>query len=216
MDTVLSIESRLKSATKAELSRICGHLGIKKDSSIDAIQTAYTNAADNSIFQTIRGIIPSDSPTYSKVLRLIYQEMRPFSESLKDNLERVKSVKFWKYNSRISSMGDQELESHILEIFIRKHRKAYSKITTSPKQWMKILPTVGGAAGSATVAVTAQTAFRLPFAAATPGVVAGPVGLGLSIMLLGTQLAGPSFRKIIPATIELILIGKRIECMPEE
>ena len=64
--------------------------------------------------------------------------------------------------------------------------------------------------------VTAQTAARIPFTAVAPGVVAGPVGLGLAVILIGSQLAGPAYRKIIPATVELMLIGRRINCMPEE
>jgi hypothetical protein len=213
------MHKRLQAASPAELNRLCEHLGLKKSANREQIEKAYLVAADNSIFNAIRNLVPNDAPTYSKVLRLIFKEMRPYSAALDETWKRVKSIKFWDYRSAIEDMDDEKLEEQILSMYAAEYADANDKLIADPNLWKKVtnmIPGLGGAAASAAVSVSAQTAARLPFTAVAPGAVAGPIGLGLAVILIGSQLAAPAYRKIIPATVELMLIGRRIDCMPEE
>ena len=213
------LQRRLQAATSAELNRLCRHLGLEEQADTKEIEKAYLAAADNTIFNAIRKIVPNDAPTYSKVLRLIFKEMRPYSEALDETWQRVKSLKFWDYRSAIEDLDDKELEELILSMYAAEYIDASNKLIADPSLWKKVVkmvPGLGGAAASTAVSVSAQTASRLPFTAIAPGAVAGPIGLGLAVVLVGSQLAGPAYRKIIPATVELMLIGRRINCMPEE
>jgi hypothetical protein len=217
--TGCAMQKRFQAATPAELNRLCLHLGLKVGADINEIEKAYLNAADNSIFSAVRNYVPNEAPTYSKVLRLIFKEMRPYSAALDETWKRVKALKFWEYRSAIEDLDDEKLEEQILSMFAAEYADANDKLTADPSLWKKVshmVPGLGGAAASAAVSVSAHTAARLPFTAVAPGVVAGPVGLGLAVILIGSQLAGPAYRKIIPATVELMLIGRRINCMPEE
>ena len=213
------LQKRIQAATPVELNRLCLHLGLKDGADSKDIEKAYLDAADNSIFNVIRNLVPNDAPTYSKALRLIFKEMRPYSAALDETWKRVKSLKFWDYCSTIESLDDEKLEEQILSMYAAEYADANDKLIADPNLWKKVVkmvPGLGGAAASTVVSVSAQTATRLPFTAVAPGTVAGPIGLGLVVILIGSQLAGPAYRKIIPATVELMLIGRRINCMPEE
>jgi len=210
---------RLEQATDAELSRLRVHLSLSEKSTVEHVLDSYIMAADNSIFSTVRSVIPSDIPTYSKVLRLIFKEMRSFSSSLDETWEQVKFLKFWNYRSPIEDMTDSELEENIFKMYAAEYSDAEKKAVADPNMWAKatsFIPGFGSAAASAAVAVTAHTATRLPFAAAAPGAVAGPVGLALAVVFMGVQLSGPAYRKIIPATVEIMLIGRRIQYLPKD
>ena len=212
------LHDRLNNATKAELSRLSHHLGIPEDSSINTIEITYSEAADNSLFNAIRPLINNDTPTYSKVLRLLYCEMRSFTESLDESWQRVKSLKPWEYASPIDEMSDQELESKILEIYQAEYHDSKDKLKTDPSFWKRItgaLPSLSTIGGGAATAATAS-AWRLPFLAAPATSIAGPIAITLGVVLLGAKMAGPAYKKIIPATVELMLIQKRIDSMPQE
>ena len=213
------LQKRLQAATPAELNRLCLHLSLKEGANSKEIEKAYLDAADNSIFNVIRNLVPNDAPTYSKALRLIFNEMRPYSAALDETWKRVKSLKFWDYRSAIEDPDDEKLEEQILSMYAAEYADAKDKLIADPSLWKKVaklVPGLGGAVTSTAVSVASQTATRLPFAAVAPGAIAGPVGLGLAVILIGSQLASPAYRKIIPATVELMLIGRRIDCMPEE
>lgn len=213
------LQKRLQAATPAELNRLCQHLGLKEDADSKEIEKAYLDAADNSIFNVIRNLVPNDAPTYSKALRLIFKEMQPYSAALDETWKRVKSLKFWDYRSAIEDLDDRKLEEQILSMYAAEYADANDKLIADPTLWKKVVqlvPWLGGAAASAAASLSTQTAARLPFTTVAPGAVAGPVGLALAVVFIGSQLAGPAYRKIIPATVELMLIGRRIDCMPEE
>ena len=213
------MRKRIQAATPVELNRLCLHLGLDEGADSEEIEKAYLNAADNSIFNIVRNLVPNDAPTFSKALRLIFKEMRPYSAALDESWQRVKSLKFWDYRSAIEDLDDDKLEEQILSMYAAEYADANDKLIADPTLWKKVVrlvPGLGGAVASAAASVPAQTAARLPFAPFAPSVVAGPVGVGLAVILLGAQLAGPAYRKIIPATVEIMLIGRRIDCMPEE
>ena len=213
------LQKRLQAASKTELNRLCQHLRLKEGADSKEIEKAYLDAADNSIFNVIRNLVPNDAPTYSKALRLIFNEMRPYSAALDETWKRVKSLKFWGYRSATEDPDDEKLEEQILSMYAAEYADAKDKLIADPSLWKKVaklVPGLGGAVTSTAVSVASQTATRLPFAAVAPGAIAGPVGLGLAVILIGSQLASPAYRKIIPATVELMLIGRRIDCMPEE
>lgn len=228
-DMSCALHARIAHATEAELTRLRGHLGLADHASREAIEQRYLNAADNSIFAAMRGVVRNDAPTYSKVLRLIYRELRPYAEGLDETWQRVKALKVMGYLSPVDQLSDEELERAILELYRAEyldladevHRqqtpagaalKPLRKLLEKSARW---IPGGGSAMVSSAVTVSAHTAARLPFAAAAPGVAAGPIGLALSVVLVGAQLAGPAYRKIIPTTVELLLIGQRIRFMPE-
>lgn len=209
---------RLNSATPAELDRICMHLKLAPGRSVEDIATAYQEAADNSLSNILRPVFRSRVPTYTQILRFILKELRSFSEGLDDTWRAVKSIKFWNYRSAIDDMDDDDLEHRIFEIYAAEFADAKRKSLADSRNLSKgasYLPSVGGVAASTAVTVTSLMATRLPFAAVAPGAVAGPVGIALAVGMLGYQASGPAFRKIIPATIELILIGRRIRYTPE-
>ena len=213
------LEDRLALATTAELNRLCGHLSITKNSSVEEIIRVYLDAADNTIFNVVRPVIPSEVPTYSQILRLIYKELRPFSEGLDESWQAVKSLTFWCYKSPIEEMEDNDLENRIFELYAAEYADARKKLIADPGLWSKVtsyLPSVTGAVAGTAATVTAATATRLPFAAVAPGLVMGPVGIAMAVVLMGVQSSGPAFRKIVPATVELMLIGRRIQYMPKE
>ena len=214
-----SLRHRLKSASAAELNRLCIHLDIALDSSCGEVESAYLSAADNTIFNTVRPLLKTDAPTYSLALKLIYKEMRPFADGLNDTWSRVKALKFKDYQHPVDEMSDEELEQKILAIYVAEYADAKDKIKVDPSFWNRIrssIPTIGTSAVGTASTVTAMTATRLPFAAVPAGSVAGPIGIALAVVLLGAQLSGPAYRKIIPATVELMLIGQRIKYFPGE
>lgn len=210
---------RLTHATPAELQRLCTHLSIDLKSTTEKIRKAYLDAADNTIINIARPIISSDAPTYSKILRLIYRELRSYGEGLDETWKAVKSLKFWNYQSHVEEMKDHEIEDIVFKLYAAGYSDTTKKLITDPSLWGRItryVPGVAGAAASTAVAVTSATATRLPFAAIAPGVVAGPVGIAAAVVLIGAQASGPAYRKIVPATVELMLIGRRIQYMPKE
>lgn len=213
------LENRLEQATSVERNRLCDHLAIKEDSTVESIQRAYLDAADNTIVNLVRPIISSELPTYSQILRLIYRELRSYSETLDETWRAVKLLKFWQYQSPIESMTDQELEDKIFKLYAAEYSDAKKKLVADPSLWSKVthyIPGMTGAAAGTAVTLTASTATRLPFAAVAPGAVVGPIGIALAVVLMGAQASGPAFRKIVPATVELMLIGRRIAYMPKE
>jgi hypothetical protein len=213
------LRHRLGQATQAELARICVHLSIDEGSALKKVENVFLNAADNTIINVVRPVISSDQPTYSQILRLIYKELRSYSEGLDETWKAVKSIEFWNYKSPIEDMSNDELEDKIFEMYAAEYSDAQKKLVSDPSLWNKVasyLPSVTGAAVSTTVTVTSVTATRLPFAAIAPGAVAGPVGIALAVVMMGVQASGPAFRKIVPASVELILIGRRIQYMPED
>ena len=213
------LRHRLGEATQAELARICVHLSIDEGSALKKVENVFLNAADNTIINVVRPVISSDQPTYSQILRLIYKELRSYSEGLDETWKAVKSIEFWNYRSPIEDMSNDELEDKIFEMYAAEYSDAQKKLVSDPSLWSKVasyIPSVTGAAVSTTVTVTSVTATRLPFAAIAPGAVAGPVGIALAVVMMGVQASGPAFRKIVPASVELILIGRRIQYMPED
>ena len=213
------LRHRLGQATQAELARICVHLSIDEGSALKKVENVFLNAADNTIINVVRPVISSEQPTYSQILRLIYKELRSYSEGLDETWKAVKSIEFWNYRSPIEDMSNDELEDKIFEMYAAEYSDAQKKLVSDPSLWNKVasyLPSVTGAAVSTTVTVTSVTATRLPFAAIAPGAVAGPVGIALAVVMMGVQASGPAFRKIVPASVELILIGRRIQYMPED
>ena len=224
------LHQRLRSATRAELDRVCLHLRISATSEIEDIEGAYVGAADNSIFTAVRPLISINAPTYSQVLLLIYKKLRPFSEDLDETWHRVKSLKFWGYKPPLGDMDDLTLERLILDIYKAEYDDSKEKVESDPgfldrvqnrfpESWKDILAYssgITGAMASGAATVSAHTAIRLPFGAAAPGVAAGPVGLALAVVFIGSQLAGPAYRKIVPATVEIMLIGRRITHMPKD
>lgn len=210
---------RLEQATQSELTRLCKHLSIDENTDSHKILEAYLDAADNTIINVVRPLISGDQPTYSQILRLIFKELRSYSEGLDETWKAVKSIKFWKYRSPIEDMTDDELEDKIFEMYSAEYRDTHKKLIANPGLWSKVtsyLPGVTGVAAGTAVTVTTATATRLPFAAIAPGAVAGPFGIALAVVMMGVQASGPAFRKIRPATVELILIGRRIQYMPKD
>lgn len=213
------LAERLELATPAELGRMCQHLSLKETASAEEISKAYFDAADNTILNVIRPVIKSEVPTYRQILILIYKELRSFSEGLDETWKAVKSIKFWNYKSPVEDLSDKELEERIFEMYAAEYTDAKKKLIADPSLWSKVtsyMPGVTGAAAGTAATVSAATATRLPFAAVAPGAVAGPIGIGLAVVTMGIQASGPAFRKIVPATVELMLIGRRLEYMPKE
>jgi len=202
-----------------ELDRLCCHLGLEVGASSGEIEQGYLDAADNSIFKTIRPLISNDAPAYLQTLVLIYKELRPYSEALDDTWERVRGLKLWDYQSPIEGMDELELEDKILVMYRAEYRDAREKLRLDKsllKQAAKYIPGVGTAGGGAATTFVVHTATRAPFAALGGGALAGPIGIALGVIMVGAQVSGPAYRKIIPATVEIMLIGKRIESMPKE
>lgn len=213
------ISGRLELATPVELNRMRDHLSLSQEADVDQIARAYLDAADNTILNIIRPLVNSEVPTYRQILLVIAKELRSFNEGASEFWQAVRSLKVWSYKSALEDLSDDELESRIFEICAAEYFAAKEKLIADPGFWTKLgayLPGMTGAAASTAAAVSAATATRLPFAAAAPGAVAGPVGLGLAVLMMGVQASGPAFRKIVPATVELILIHRRISFMPEE
>ena len=211
--------SRLERATRVELDRLCRHLDLEEGAGTEEIEKAYLDAADNSIFKAIRPALSSDAPTYLTALIIIYKELRPYSEALDETWRRVKRLELWSYQSPIEEMDELELEDKILLIYRAEYGDAKEKLASDPSRWKQVakyIPGVGTAGVGAATTLVVHTAARAPFAAIGSGAVAGPVGIALGVITVGAQLSGPNYRKIIPATVEIMLIGKRIENMPKE
>ena len=104
------MRNRIQAATPVELNRLCLHLGLAEGVGSEEIERAYLDAADNTVFNVIRNLVPNDAPTYSKAIRLIFKKMRPYSASLDETWRHVKSLKFWDYRSAIEDLDDEEYE----------------------------------------------------------------------------------------------------------
>ena len=151
------LRKRLQAATPAELNRLCFHFGLMAGSDSEEIEKAYLDAADNSIFNVIRNVVPNDAPTYSKALRLIFKEMRPYSAALDETWKRVKSLKLWGYCSAIEDLNDTELEEQILSMYAAEYADANDKLIADPTLWkkvVKLVPGLGGVVAGTTVTVT--------------------------------------------------------------
>lgn len=220
MQSFCVLNGRLKLATRVELDRLCLHLGILKGASIEEIEQAYLKAADNSIFRAIRDYISNEAPTYLKALHLIYKELRPYSLALDETWSRVKeSLGSEDYKPSIEAMDEFELEDKILGIYKTEFEDAQAKAKADykfAKTITKYIPGIGTAGAGAATTISALIAARAPFAALGPGALAGPVGIALGVISIGTKLSGPDYSKIIPTTVEIMLIGKRFEFMPKE
>jgi hypothetical protein len=206
-------------ATDAELARLRAHLCIDGSCSVEEIKKAYVEAADNTFATLARPIVKTYEPAYDKILRLIYRELRSYSESFDETWKAVKSLKFWRYKSPVEDLDIDELEDRIFRLYAAEYADAKRKAARDPNFWFKAskyLPGLSGASTGAMVTATAATATRLPFAGMAPGLVVGPVGIALAVVLIGAQASGPAFRKIVPATVELILIDRRIQFTPED
>lgn len=215
---VPAIEHKLRNATPTELSRLREHLSLPETSTIEHIIESYLEAADNTIASLTRPLMKTEAPTYTQILRLIYRELRSYGEALDETWRAVRSIKFWAFKSAVKNLDVEALEERIFAMYAAEYSDAKKKSATDPTFWAKAstyLPALGGATASAVATASAATATRLPFAGLAPGLVAGPAGIALSVVLIGVQASGPAFRKIVPATVELILIGRRIQFMPE-
>ena len=213
------LRERLELATPSELGRMREHLTLKEVASNDDIIKAYLDAADNTILNVVRPVVKSQEPFYSQILRIIYKELRSYSEGLDDSWRAVKSIKFWNYRSPVEDWSNKELEEKIFEMYSAEYSDARKKLIANPGLWSKVtgyLTSVGGAAAGTVATVTSVTATRLPFAAVATGAVAGPISIGLAVVMFSFQASGPAFRKIVPATVELLLIERRIKFMPKE
>lgn len=213
------INNRLAQATSAELDRLRGHLSLGDGATPAEISAEFQRAADNTLVNLARPLMNTNAPDYQQILALIYRKLRSIGEDLDETWSAVKSLKFWNHKSDIDHMSVEELETLIFELYAAEYRDANRKAATDPSFWTaasKYLPGVTGAAAGAAATFAAATATRLPFAGLAPGLVAGPAGIAVSVILMGAQASGPAFRKIVPVTVELILIGRRIEFMPED
>lgn len=216
---VCVLTSRLELATRVELGRLCTHLGIETGSERDQIKQAYLDAADNSIFKSIRRLVPSEAPTYFKALVLIYKKLRPYREAMDEFTTRFKRVSEPEYQSHVGEMDELELEDKILAIYREKYKKTEGKVDANPRSWRKVakyIPGVGTAGAGAATTLAVITAARAPFAALGPSALAGPVGIALGVVMVGWQLSAPSYTKLLLTTIELMLINQRIENMPKD
>jgi hypothetical protein len=214
-----TVELRLKRATEAELGRLRKHLGLADDAAASQIAKAYQEAAENSLATYSRPMLKSTEPNYLQILRLIYKELRSYGEAFDESWHAVKTFKFWSHKSSYEELEEDELESRIFEMYAAKYAVAKgsgSGVSTFWRKAAKYIPGLAGASTGAAVTATAATATKFPFAGVAPGLVTGPVGIATAVVLIGVQALGPAFRKIVPATVELILIGRRIEFTPED
>ena len=210
---------RLSLATAIEMDRMRLHLSARPDTSPNDLARIYQHASDNTLKGWVRPLFARQHPTYADTLRVIYRKLRSFGEGLDETWQSVRSLSLWSYQAPIDSLDVAELEELVLKLYsagVRDVKRSTRIDTRSARALASYLPGALTASGSVLVASAAQTAFKLPFASAAPGLAAGPIGIGLSAALLGAQAAGPAYRKIVPATIELMLIDRRIKNTPQD
>jgi len=210
------LKARLERATRPELDRLCRLLRIDEGSSAEKIEKTYIDAADNSIFSTVRPLIPSNAPTYLKVLILIYKELRSYSEALDESWRRVKNLQLFDYVSPIQEMHELELEDKILEMYKAEFKDAEDKVKADPTFFKRLTAYIPGLGSTGAGATAIQVAARGPLGMFGSSSIAGPLGIALGVVMIGAQLSGPAYRKIVPATVEIMLIGRRIEFTPKE
>jgi len=213
------IEQRLTQATTVELNRLRGHLSLDETSSSEDILREYQQAGENTLVSLTRSMTKSAKPSYQQILVMIYRKLRSVGEAFDETWSAVKSLKFWNHVTDIDRMTTEELENLIFELYAAEYKDANNKAALDPgflASASKYIPGLTGASTGAAVTLAATTATRLPFASLAPGLVVGPAGIAMSVILMGVQASGPAFRKIVPVTMELILIGRRVEFMPED
>jgi hypothetical protein len=201
------IYKRLELATPTELNRLCGHLRLKRGASRELIEKAYFEAAEHTITTATRPLFNNKLPIYSYVLKCVYKEMRSFAETLDENWQHVTALNSGGYQSPIEKMSDSELEDRIGKMHLAAASDAHENLLIG-KGWRRVLY-------DSIIKLGGKSAFtflvtRLPLAGA------GPAGVALGVLLIGKQVFGPAYRKLIPTTIELISIDKRIDNMPKE
>lgn len=214
--SICILKARLERATRPELDRLCRLLRIDEGSSAEKIEKTYIDAADNSIFSTVRPLIPSNAPTYLKVLILIYKELRSYSEALDESWRRVKNLQLFDYVSPIQEMHELELEDKILEMYKAEFKDAEDKVKADPTFFKRLTAYIPGLGSTGAGATAIQVAARGPLGMFGSSSIAGPLGIALGVVMIGAQLSGPAYRKIVPATVEIMLIGRRIEFTPKE
>jgi hypothetical protein len=208
------IYRRLELSTPTELNRLCRHLRLKPGASVDLIKKTYFEAAEHTISTATRPFLSNKLPTYSYVLKCVYKEMRSIGEALDETWQQVSAFKSEGYQSPIEKMSDSELEDQIGKMHNVAATDAREKLDVG-KGWRSILYKLIKWLYKLILKLGDKAAFtflvtRLPLAGA------GPTGLALGVLLVGKQMLGPSYKKLIPTTIELISIAKRIDNMPNE
>jgi hypothetical protein len=181
------VYERLVAATPAELARLRKHLGVSADATPESIYKAWSAAAANSIVGPLGTLLGGRPPSYRDMLLQVIRH------------QRRRQPRF----PPLDALSTAELEDRALRNQLASQQAGTTKLGAGLAS--------GIAAGAA--ALSGQSAARLSLAALP---AAGALGAGAAAYFVVFKVAGPAFRKIVPATVELVLIGRRIDATPEE
>ena len=228
------VRHRLANATDVELKKLRDALRLEDSSDRLVIHEAFFEAAGNSLANAYRKLTNQQRLPYQEILVdvLVKIEVAANGFSLRGMLNLPSRGRSY-YNK----FDIQALEEMILNFAKRSFYDRISKLPASKRDKYKSeiaavtaelcghsMPEksqVGGIAmltglSGALISASSQAGILGFFAGRSLPMLFGGSAVGvISVVLIPLMLSGPAFRKVIPATIEMILIGQRLEMEKE-
>lgn len=205
--------SRLDNATRIELERISGFLGLKPTSNTSQIINEYKSAAGNSFVNVARKIGFADDVTYRQILIDVIEKIRPLETDIKeysDKLVSIFSSISGKAPTKDKTLCITDLEMTILQITRSKLEK---KCKDNPEENQNEIGKSGYTSTQKVMGTSAVSAgIGIGSAVASRGallLVGGTIASVAATVLIPAALSTPAYRKTINVTIELIIIGLR-------
>ncbi len=220
-----TIFKRLEAATEVELKEICSALKINCTKDFDVISKDYRSAAGHTVVNIFRS---NHDLLYKRILIDVADKLKlgfgwtdfsmddDFSEV--DIEEKILEYINDKVQEELKKLSDKDREEAAKKIKDKLESLGYSQSVVSS---MTSVIASGTLAAAVATPLTLSIFYSGVMASIWAGVF-GPsavllamsgtgIGLVIALPLLVGTLGGPAYRKIIPATIQMIIIRKRIE-----
>jgi uncharacterized protein YaaW (UPF0174 family) len=192
---------RLQQASKSEVKAFANAMGMETGTSIDDLTTEYYSRAQYSLRAVGRFFGANDSLTYEEILADSLLELQSDYKSACNTL----NIHYYDRSRAIfTKLPLPQLEEELCQYHNTINMAEQTASTGTVSQIAKA------------VGVTGLTALakRVPLGF-LPGIAfITPLAAALSVGYVGHRMMSPNYRKLIPATMVLISIGKRIKHQP--
>ncbi len=218
-DDIIAV--RLESATDVELGRMCLHLGLDPSSSVRDIVHEYKSSAGNSFANIARNWGLVERLTYKEILIDVIEKIRPINDDIDFYMKKIRSAFARNDGQRLADWRSEEsivedLENILMGLSRKKIEQAFNTMDDAKKSALRneSIEEVRRRKNDALCSHSCYSGVlgSLFSVAVSRGVfmVAGGTAAGaVALFLIPATVGGPAYRKIISATLELILIGRR-------
>jgi uncharacterized protein YaaW (UPF0174 family) len=217
------ILERLGAATKSEVGEICKALKFTKDSAPEALAKAYVSTAAHSVdFRLSRLEVP-----YQQILWCVAKRLQPWKKKISHPIskelnvgeleELILQIIREKVETELSKLTEDQRELRAKELQERMAKKGVPVSTADIISSSVAAGSLGavlanGAALSVFYSGFFSGIWAAIFGPSTVLLIASGTGVGILVMvpaLFILAACGPKYRKLVPATIQLIMIRKR-------